>query len=115
MLTPEFLLVFSLGPTEMVILLVIVLILFSGARLPSLMRVMHDGIRDLQDWMRYYYSSSWQQLYELQRRRRRHERIEVDPKQTVVVLTGLLFFGLLISLGAEKIISEIQTLVSLGV
>jgi sec-independent protein translocase protein TatA len=37
---------FSLGPTEMVILLVIVLILFGGSRLPSLMKGMGEGIRN---------------------------------------------------------------------
>jgi sec-independent protein translocase protein TatA len=36
----------NLGPTEMVILLVIVLILFGGSRLPSLMKGVGEGIRN---------------------------------------------------------------------
>jgi sec-independent protein translocase protein TatA len=36
---------FALGMPEMVILLVIVLILFGGSRLPSLMKGMGEGIR----------------------------------------------------------------------
>jgi sec-independent protein translocase protein TatA len=36
----------NLGPTEMIILLVIVLILFGGSRLPSLMKGMGEGIRN---------------------------------------------------------------------
>ncbi len=35
----------GLGPTEMIILLVIVLILFGGSRLPGLMKGMGEGIR----------------------------------------------------------------------
>lgn len=42
---------FSLGPTEMVILLVIVLILFGGSRLPSLMKGMGEGIRNFKHGM----------------------------------------------------------------
>jgi sec-independent protein translocase protein TatA len=42
---------FSLGPTEMVILLVIVLILFGGSRLPQLMKGMGEGIRNFKQGM----------------------------------------------------------------
>lgn len=42
---------FSLGPTEMVILLVIVLILFGGSRLPGLMKGMGEGIRNFKQGM----------------------------------------------------------------
>jgi sec-independent protein translocase protein TatA len=42
---------FSLGPTEMVILLVIVLILFGGTRLPGLMKGMGEGIRNFKQGM----------------------------------------------------------------
>ena len=35
----------GLGPTEMVILLIIILILFGGSRLPGLMKGMGEGIR----------------------------------------------------------------------
>jgi sec-independent protein translocase protein TatA len=41
----------SLGPTEMIILLVIVLILFGGSRLPSLMKGMGEGIRNFKTGM----------------------------------------------------------------
>lgn len=42
---------FNLGPTEMIILLVIVLILFGGSRLPSLMKGMGEGIRNFKQGM----------------------------------------------------------------
>jgi sec-independent protein translocase protein TatA len=42
---------FNLGPTEMVILLVIILILFGGSRLPSLMKGMGEGIRNFKQGM----------------------------------------------------------------
>ena len=42
---------FNLGPTEMVILLVIVLILFGGSRLPTLMKGMGEGIRNFKQGM----------------------------------------------------------------
>lgn len=42
---------FNLGPTEMVILLVIVLILFGGSRLPQLMKGMGEGIRNFKHGM----------------------------------------------------------------
>jgi sec-independent protein translocase protein TatA len=42
---------FSLGPTEMVIMLVIVLILFGGSRLPGLMKGMGEGIRNFKQGM----------------------------------------------------------------
>jgi sec-independent protein translocase protein TatA len=41
----------NLGPTEMIILLVIVLILFGGSRLPSLMKGMGEGIRNFKQGM----------------------------------------------------------------
>jgi sec-independent protein translocase protein TatA len=41
----------NLGPTEMIILLVIVLILFGGSRLPSLMKGMGEGIRNFKHGM----------------------------------------------------------------
>ncbi len=41
----------NLGPTEMIILLVIVLILFGGSRLPSLMKGMGEGIRNFKSGM----------------------------------------------------------------
>lgn len=42
----------GLGPTEMVILLVIVLVLFGGSRLPGLMKGMGEGIRGFKQGMR---------------------------------------------------------------
>lgn len=42
---------FNLGPTEMVILLVIVLVLFGGSRLPTLMKGMGEGIRNFKHGM----------------------------------------------------------------
>jgi sec-independent protein translocase protein TatA len=42
---------FGLGPTEMIILLVIVLILFGGSRLPGLMKGMGEGIRNFKQGM----------------------------------------------------------------
>jgi len=41
----------NLGPTELIILLVIVLILFGGSRLPSLMKGMGEGIRNFKSGM----------------------------------------------------------------
>lgn len=41
----------NLGPTEMIILLVIVLVLFGGSRLPSLMKGMGEGIRNFKSGM----------------------------------------------------------------
>jgi sec-independent protein translocase protein TatA len=50
-MTEFFPLFINLGPTEMVILLVIVLILFGGSRLPSLMKGMGEGIRGFKQGM----------------------------------------------------------------
>ena len=44
-MTQFFPLLIGLGPTEMIILLVIVLVLFGGSRLPALMKGMGEGIR----------------------------------------------------------------------
>jgi sec-independent protein translocase protein TatA len=41
----------SLGPTELIIVLVIVLVLFGGSRLPSLMKGMGEGIRNFKQGM----------------------------------------------------------------
>ena len=41
----------GLGPTEMIVLLVIVLILFGGSRLPGLMKGMGEGIRNFKQGM----------------------------------------------------------------
>jgi len=41
----------NLGPMEMAILLIIVLILFGGSRLPSLMKGMGEGIRNFKQGM----------------------------------------------------------------
>jgi len=41
----------NLGPMEMAILLIIVLILFGGSRLPSLMKGMGEGIRNFKHGM----------------------------------------------------------------
>jgi sec-independent protein translocase protein TatA len=43
----NFLLVFgNLGPTELIILLVIILVLFGGSKLPSLARGLGEGVRN---------------------------------------------------------------------
>ena len=42
---------FGMGPTEMVILLIIVLVLFGGSRLPGLMKGMGEGIRNFKQGM----------------------------------------------------------------
>ena len=41
----------GLGPTEMVVLLIIVLVLFGGSRLPGLMKGMGEGIRGFKQGM----------------------------------------------------------------
>jgi sec-independent protein translocase protein TatA len=41
--------VFNLGPTELIIILVILLLLFGGAKLPELARGLGQGIRNFKD------------------------------------------------------------------
>jgi len=42
----NFLLIWNLGPTELIILLVIVLVLFGGSKLPSLAKGLGEGVRN---------------------------------------------------------------------
>ena len=42
---------FTPGPTELIILLIIVLVLFGGSRLASLMKGMGEGIRNFKQGM----------------------------------------------------------------
>jgi sec-independent protein translocase protein TatA len=41
--------VFNLGPTELIIILVILLVLFGGAKLPELARGLGQGIRNFKE------------------------------------------------------------------
>jgi sec-independent protein translocase protein TatA len=42
-------LLFALGPTEIIVILVIVLLLFGGRKIPELMRGLGTGIKEFKD------------------------------------------------------------------
>ena len=42
----------NLGPTELLVILVIVVVLFGGNKIPSLMRGLGEGIRNFKEGMR---------------------------------------------------------------
>jgi sec-independent protein translocase protein TatA len=46
MATPSFLAVFGLGPTELIVILVILLVLFGGSKLPSLARGLGQSVKE---------------------------------------------------------------------
>ena len=103
---------FNLGPTEMVILLVVVLILFGGSRLPSLMRGMSEGIHNFKDRMRQ--DEVWQ--FNDGRQRQLNESPKSDQNQhwTVGLVLGAAALTL-ITAGVEEEISTKQMFVALGV
>jgi len=45
-------LLFGLGPTEIVLILLIVLLLFGGRKIPELMKGLGKGIREFKDGMK---------------------------------------------------------------
>jgi sec-independent protein translocase protein TatA len=45
-------LLFGLGPTEIVLILLIVLLLFGGKKIPELMKGLGKGIREFKDGMK---------------------------------------------------------------
>jgi sec-independent protein translocase protein TatA len=109
---PSVLAFFNLGPTEMVILLIIVLILFGGSRLPALMRGMADGIHNFKDGMRQ--DEVWQ--FNDGQQRQLNEAPKTDQNQHWIVWLVLgAAAPMLIAAGIEGEISTKQMLVALGV
>ena len=109
---PSALAFFNLGLAEMVILLVIVLILFGGSRLPDLMRDMGDGIHNFKDGMRQ--DEVWQ--FNDGRQRQLNELPRTDQNQHWTVCLVLCAAALtLIAAGVEEEILTKQMFVALGV
>ena len=52
-----FILPLFLGPTELILILLVVLLLFGGRKIPELMRGMGRGVREFKDAMNTDYSS----------------------------------------------------------
>ena len=52
-----FILPLFLGPTELILILLVVLLLFGGRKIPELMRGMGRGVREFKDAMKTDYSS----------------------------------------------------------
>lgn len=102
---------FSLGPTEMVILLVIVLILFGGLRLPSLMRGMQEGIQN------FKHGRQQDELWQFTDGRQR--QINQPPRQERQMLSFTFIGGalllLLVAAAIEGVISAAQVFAILGV
>lgn len=100
-----------LGPTEMVILLVITLILVGVSRLPHLMRSMQEGIR--------HFKKGMQQGELWQFNDGRQRQFDGPPKTTSQWLLWLTLtsagFLLVLSAYLEGALSVRQTLVALGV
>jgi sec-independent protein translocase protein TatA len=44
--SPQFLAVFGLGPTELIVILVILLVLFGGSKLPSLAKGLGQSVKE---------------------------------------------------------------------
>ena len=109
---PSALAFFNLGLAEMVILLVIVLILFGGSRLPDLMRDMGDGIHNFKDGMRQ--DEVWQ--FNDGRQRQLNEPLGTNQNQNWI---GWLIVGgatlTLIVAGMKEEISTKRMLVAFGV
>ena len=113
MLTSGFLLAFiNLGPTELVIMLVIILILLGGSRLPSLLRGMQDGIHNFREGMGTRQDEVWQ--FSDGRQRQLTEPPKSERKWVIWLALSSGAF-LLIVAGLEGMISAKQMLISLGV
>ena len=48
-MTSLFALIFGMGPTEIIVVLVIVLLLFGGKKIPELMKGLGQGVKDFKD------------------------------------------------------------------
>lgn len=48
-MTTLFALIFGMGPTEIIVVLVIVLLLFGGKKIPELMKGLGRGVKDFKD------------------------------------------------------------------
>lgn len=48
-MTPSFSLIFGLGTSELIIILVVVLLLFGGTKIPQLMRGLGRGVKEFKD------------------------------------------------------------------
>jgi sec-independent protein translocase protein TatA len=48
-MTSLFALIFGMGPTEIIVVLVIVLLLFGGKKIPELMKGLGQGVKEFKD------------------------------------------------------------------
>lgn len=94
---------FSLGPTEMVILLVIMLILLGGSRLPDSMRGMSDGIQNFKDGMRQ------DEVWQFNEGRQRQLNESPGAAQNRNWLVWFIVGGALLSVIAVGVEEEIST------
>jgi sec-independent protein translocase protein TatA len=102
---------FSLGATEMTILLVIILILFGGARLPKLMQGMQQGIHSFKSGMQQ------DELWQFTDGRQRQISQPPKPEPRQLGFTFILGAALLLIMAASiaGVISVTQALAALGV
>jgi sec-independent protein translocase protein TatA len=78
-------LLFNLGPTEILFIALVVLLLFGGRKIPELMRGLGRGIREFNDAksnIQSEFKSGMKELEEPQKEEKRKEIIEIkDEKQ----------------------------------
>lgn len=99
------------GPTELVLLLVIVLTLFGGSRLSGLIRGMDQGIRNFRSDVRK--DEVWQ--FNDGRQRQFDASPETAPQWMLWLALTACGLLLILSASLEGGLSMIQTLVALGV
>jgi len=77
-------LLFNLGPTEILFIALLVLLLFGGRKIPELMRGLGRGIREFNDAknnIQSEFKSGMRELEEPQKGEKKKEKIEIEEEK----------------------------------